>query len=192
MSHFDEEGRQRSDRHNVISTPLPSTSYQTTTPTTHTHTTQNTTVIQNKSSPTNADLSYSTTNDTITPGNHLFTHDSTANSPALETQFSTAPSTTSHITQGGTPVPNLQHFVPQPSYVPTQYSHFYPQIHPSFPPTHQHYFNSLHQPMPITQQHPIPMQSQSYPQPCPTAPSTEPFTSAQLQVLDTRMQALKY
>jgi hypothetical protein len=46
--------------------------------------------------------------------------------------------------------------------------------------------------MPIPQQHPIPMQPPSYLQPCPTTPSTDPFTSTQLQVLDTCMQALEH
>jgi hypothetical protein len=142
----------------------------------------------------NADLSYSTTNETVTPGNHLFANESSTTSLApkiAHSNISTAPSNQSRHIQGTADMPNTQYFAHQTSYAPTQYHSVYPQFQSSFPPPNPSFIHNIQHPMTIPPQHPTPMPHSTYPHPHLTTQSTAPFNTAQLQVLDNRMQEME-
>jgi hypothetical protein len=170
MSHFDGEGQRHSDCQHGSTTPLPPTSCTTTiTPMLNTQSTQVTNSPTNRPSPTNADLSYSTTNKTVTPGNHLLAYDSSTTSPAPEIltlhtgHISTTPSTQSHHVQGTTEMPNTQNFAHQTSYPTPHYNPYFLQFQTSFPPSNPTFLHIIQHPATIQQQHPIPISHLSYP-----------------------------
>jgi deoxyuridine 5'-triphosphate nucleotidohydrolase len=197
MSHIDAEGRRRSDRQSGTKPQPPPASQST--PQTPMLTNQRNPIdhiTRSNPSPSNADLSYSTTNETVSPSNNLFVPDSTTTSNISEIPVQTTahlqhPSLyNTHSIQGTTVNPNLQHLPSQTSFIPSVYNPYVPQFSQSFPQSQTH-FNSI----PFQHQHPYHPNHQinqaSNPHPHPTTQMTDPFTTAQLRAIDERMQALE-
>ncbi len=142
MSHIDAEGRRRSERQRgntphqpPASSTTPHTPMLNIQPIPINHTNQS------NPSPTNGDLSYSTTNETISPGNHLFAPDSTTTSNLSELPAHNSANVNQQTLynhqpiQGTTVTSNSQHFQPQTSYIPQQYNPYISQYPQSLPPT---------------------------------------------------------
>jgi hypothetical protein len=142
--------------------------------------------------PSNADLSYSTTNETVSPSNNLFNQESTTTSNISELQNQTGTNIPHHPLynnqpiQGNTVPSNLQQIPSQSSYIPQVYNPYVPQYSQPFPQSQTSY-NTIpfHLQHPYHHQHQhLPYNQTTDPHPLPTTRMTDPFTTAQLQAID--------